>query len=91
MVYIDEVEVDQEGIAEIMLDDSSIAQVARKCSIFHVFRMRNSLNVQDMDFLQVLEHHWDSLGQARVEVPVRLSGTLCLYMNDAHYLNSKQN
>lgn len=31
MVYIDEVEVDQEGIAEIMLDESSIAQVARKC------------------------------------------------------------
>uniref|UniRef100_A0A3B1JTM6 Tetratricopeptide repeat domain 8 n=1 Tax=Astyanax mexicanus TaxID=7994 RepID=A0A3B1JTM6_ASTMX len=29
MVYIDEVEVDQEGIAEIMLDESSIAQVAR--------------------------------------------------------------
>uniref|UniRef100_A0A674NJJ7 Tetratricopeptide repeat domain 8 n=1 Tax=Takifugu rubripes TaxID=31033 RepID=A0A674NJJ7_TAKRU len=30
MVYIDEVEVDQEGIAEMMLDESSIAQVARK-------------------------------------------------------------
>ncbi|XP_026867437.2 tetratricopeptide repeat protein 8 isoform X3 [Electrophorus electricus] len=29
MVYIDEVDVDQEGIAEMMLDDSSIAQVAR--------------------------------------------------------------
>ncbi|KAB5562117.1 hypothetical protein PHYPO_G00014320 [Pangasianodon hypophthalmus] len=29
MVYIDEVEVDQEGIAEIMLDESAIAQVAR--------------------------------------------------------------
>ncbi|KAM7375780.1 hypothetical protein PAMP_005552 [Pampus punctatissimus] len=29
MVYIDEVEVDQEGIAEMMLDQSSIAQVAR--------------------------------------------------------------
>lgn len=32
MVYIDEVEVDQEGIAEMMLDESSIAQVARKFS-----------------------------------------------------------
>uniref|UniRef100_A0A4W5K7W3 Tetratricopeptide repeat domain 8 n=1 Tax=Hucho hucho TaxID=62062 RepID=A0A4W5K7W3_9TELE len=32
MVYIDEVEVDQEGIAEMMLDESSIAQVARKPS-----------------------------------------------------------
>uniref|UniRef100_A0A4W5KIZ9 Tetratricopeptide repeat domain 8 n=1 Tax=Hucho hucho TaxID=62062 RepID=A0A4W5KIZ9_9TELE len=32
MVYIDEVEVDQEGIAEMMLDESSIAQVARKSS-----------------------------------------------------------
>lgn len=30
MVYVDEVEVDQEGIAEMMLDESSIAQVARK-------------------------------------------------------------
>ncbi|XP_063058434.1 tetratricopeptide repeat protein 8 [Engraulis encrasicolus] len=29
MVYIDEVEVDDEGIAEMMLDESSIAQVAR--------------------------------------------------------------
>ncbi|XP_076834613.1 tetratricopeptide repeat protein 8 isoform X3 [Brachyhypopomus gauderio] len=29
MVYIDEVDVDQEGIAEMMLDESSIAQVAR--------------------------------------------------------------
>uniref|UniRef100_G3NXV8 Tetratricopeptide repeat domain 8 n=1 Tax=Gasterosteus aculeatus aculeatus TaxID=481459 RepID=G3NXV8_GASAC len=29
MVYIDEIEVDQEGIAEMMLDESSIAQVAR--------------------------------------------------------------
>uniref|UniRef100_A0A8C9RZW8 Tetratricopeptide repeat domain 8 n=1 Tax=Scleropages formosus TaxID=113540 RepID=A0A8C9RZW8_SCLFO len=28
-VYIDEVDVDQEGIAEIMLDESAIAQVAR--------------------------------------------------------------
>ncbi|KAM8920796.1 tetratricopeptide repeat protein 8 isoform 2-T2 [Pelodytes ibericus] len=29
MVYVDEIDVDQEGIAEIMLDDNSIAQVAR--------------------------------------------------------------
>ncbi|KAM3871471.1 tetratricopeptide repeat protein 8 isoform 5-T5 [Diretmus argenteus] len=29
MVYIDEIEVDQEGIAEMMLDESCIAQVAR--------------------------------------------------------------
>lgn len=34
MVYIDEVEVDQEGIAEMMLDESSIAQVARKFCLF---------------------------------------------------------
>lgn len=30
MVYIDEVEVDQEGIADMMLDENSIAQVARE-------------------------------------------------------------
>uniref|UniRef100_A0A672L514 Uncharacterized protein n=1 Tax=Sinocyclocheilus grahami TaxID=75366 RepID=A0A672L514_SINGR len=29
MVYVDELEVDQEGIADMMLDESSIAQVAR--------------------------------------------------------------
>ncbi|KAM9777434.1 tetratricopeptide repeat protein 8 isoform 4-T4 [Neosynchiropus ocellatus] len=29
MVYIDEIEMDQEGIAEMMLDESAIAQVAR--------------------------------------------------------------
>lgn len=34
MVYIDEIEVDQEGIAEMMLDESSIAQVARKFKLF---------------------------------------------------------
>lgn len=37
MVYIDEVEVDQEGIAEMMLDESSIAQVARKSVWFFQF------------------------------------------------------
>ncbi len=36
MVYIDEIEVDQEGIAEMMLDESSIAQVARKFQLFSV-------------------------------------------------------
>nr|XP_056707135.1 tetratricopeptide repeat protein 8 isoform X2 [Euleptes europaea] len=29
MVYVDEIDVDQEGIAEIMLDENAIAQVAR--------------------------------------------------------------
>uniref|UniRef100_A0A8C5R7T4 Tetratricopeptide repeat domain 8 n=1 Tax=Leptobrachium leishanense TaxID=445787 RepID=A0A8C5R7T4_9ANUR len=29
MVYVDEIEVDQEGIAEMLLDENSIAQVAR--------------------------------------------------------------
>lgn len=33
MVYIDEVEVDQEGIADMILDENSIAQVARKYSV----------------------------------------------------------
>ena len=28
-VYVDEVEVDEEGIAEIFMDDNSIAQMAR--------------------------------------------------------------
>lgn len=34
MVYIDEVDVDQEGIAEMMLDENSIAQVARMFRFF---------------------------------------------------------
>uniref|UniRef100_A0A8C9FYH8 Tetratricopeptide repeat domain 8 n=1 Tax=Pavo cristatus TaxID=9049 RepID=A0A8C9FYH8_PAVCR len=29
MVYVDEIEMDQEGIAEMMLDENAIAQVAR--------------------------------------------------------------
>lgn len=33
MVYIDEVEVDQEGIAEMMLDENSIAQVASRVGV----------------------------------------------------------
>lgn len=32
MVYIDEVDVDQEGIAEMLLDENAIAQVAREYS-----------------------------------------------------------
>ena len=28
-VYVDEVDVDEEGIAEMLMDDNSIAQVAR--------------------------------------------------------------
>uniref|UniRef100_A0A3P9NXR1 Tetratricopeptide repeat domain 8 n=1 Tax=Poecilia reticulata TaxID=8081 RepID=A0A3P9NXR1_POERE len=37
MVYIDEVDVDQEGIAEMMLDESSIAQVARSKNLKKCF------------------------------------------------------
>uniref|UniRef100_H2MPC6 Tetratricopeptide repeat domain 8 n=1 Tax=Oryzias latipes TaxID=8090 RepID=H2MPC6_ORYLA len=33
MVYIDEIEVDQEGIAEMMLDENSIAQVAIRVEV----------------------------------------------------------
>lgn len=57
MVYIDEVEVDQEGIAEIMLDESSIAQVARKFSYLMSIKLNSCINVEDIGCLQVLEHH----------------------------------
>lgn len=57
MVYIDEVEVDQEGIAEIMLDESSIAQVARKFQLLCVFKLKRCINVKEFGCLQVLEHH----------------------------------
>lgn len=35
MVYVDEIDMDQEGIAEIILDENAIAQVARKID-FHL-------------------------------------------------------
>lgn len=57
MVYIDEVEVDQEGIAEIMLDESSIAQVARKFQLLYVFTLKRCIDVQDIGCTQVLERH----------------------------------
>lgn len=57
MVYIDEVEVDQEGIAELMLDESSIAQVARKFQGFYVFKLKRCIYVKYIVWLQVLEHH----------------------------------
>ena len=31
MVYVDEVDVDREGIAEMILDENAIAQVPREC------------------------------------------------------------
>lgn len=34
MVYVDEIDVGQEGIAEIMLDENAIAQVPRKYWFF---------------------------------------------------------
>lgn len=34
MVYVDEIDVDQEGIAETILDENAIAQVARKYKAF---------------------------------------------------------
>ena len=35
-MYVDEVEVDEEGIAEVLMDDTAIAQVASKCIILIV-------------------------------------------------------
>uniref|UniRef100_A0A8C5WMZ3 Uncharacterized protein n=1 Tax=Laticauda laticaudata TaxID=8630 RepID=A0A8C5WMZ3_LATLA len=48
MVYVDEIEVDQEGIAEMMLDENAIAQVARK---LHLYLLQN-----------ILQERWDALG-----------------------------
>lgn len=36
MVYVDEIDIDQNGIAEIMLDENAIAQVPRKYWLFSV-------------------------------------------------------
>lgn len=35
MVYVDEIDMDQEGIAEMILDENAVAQVARKID-FHL-------------------------------------------------------
>lgn len=43
MVYIDEVDVDQEGIAEMMLDENSIAQVARRFELLLKTKPNNLL------------------------------------------------
>lgn len=43
MVYVDEIDMDQEGIAEIILDENAIAQVARKID-FH----KNTLTQQEL-------------------------------------------
>lgn len=45
MVYVDEIEVDQEGIAEMMLDENAIAQVARK---LHLYLLQNILQEELM-------------------------------------------
>lgn len=51
---------------------------------FMSLNWKNCINVKDIGCLQVLEHHWDSLEQARVEDPVRLSGTVYQYLYNAH-------
>lgn len=48
MVYVDEIEVDQEGIAEMMLDENAIAQVARK---LHLYVLQNTLQEAAHDSL----------------------------------------
>lgn len=40
MVYIDEIDVDQEGIAEMILDENAIAQVPRKSVKGGIYRWR---------------------------------------------------
>lgn len=42
MVYVDEIDMDEEGIAEMVLDENAIAQVARK-NDFHL----NALKQQE--------------------------------------------
>ena len=34
-MWVDEVEVDEEGIAEMLMDDTAIAQVASKFWLYH--------------------------------------------------------
>lgn len=40
MVYIDEIDVDQEGIAEMILDENAIAQVPRESAKGKIYRER---------------------------------------------------
>lgn len=45
MVYVDEIDMDEEGIAEMVLDENAIAQVARK-NDFHL----NALKQQELSW-----------------------------------------
>lgn len=54
MVYVDEIEVDQEGIAEMMLDENAIAQVARK---MHLYLLQNTLQEATYDSLPRIFQH----------------------------------
>lgn len=49
MVYIDEIEVDQEGIAEMMLDENAIAQVARAYRLFRYLCVGSELFFTKVD------------------------------------------
>lgn len=49
MVYVDEIDMDQEGIAEMILDENAIAQVARKIG-FHV----DTLTQQELSWLSLM-------------------------------------
>lgn len=40
MVYVDEIDMDQEEIAEMVLDENAIAQVARK-NDFHLYTLKH--------------------------------------------------
>ena len=45
-IWVDEVEVDEEGIAEMLMDDTAIAQVASKFWLYHEFSRNRDAKVE---------------------------------------------
>lgn len=52
MVYVDEIDVDQEGIAEMMLDENAIAQVPRKYWFFQLSKL-NAIRRRDTTYIYI--------------------------------------
>ncbi|XP_028296771.1 tetratricopeptide repeat protein 8-like [Gouania willdenowi] len=71
MVYIDEVEVDQEGIAEMMLDESSIAQVAQPSFPLNILVLKDCIipsNRVNHNITSATEYYKDVLKQDNTHV-----------------------
>ncbi len=59
--YVDEVEVEEEGIAEVLMDDTAIADVARGCGqtlCTHSLSVHGSCQCSNRPFAKELHYRW---------------------------------